>query len=412
MIKANTILKDTYFYTLAKLFPGISGFFFLIIFTRIIGIEEYGQYSLLISKFTLIVSFGFGWLNQSELRYPIGRYKSYNTSRMSLLACSAIIILPLIAFSIELENAFYLEFSKYFICIISIGIFTYVKTVFQSKILPKKVLNLSILQALFNLLIPLCAFLLITLDSNILLICSALSSLFSSIILIAIYNTKISNIFNTSFNKNDVFLKLKYGFPISIWSSVGLLLPYLDRFYINKFLTADQLGIYSSFNELIIRSFSFLIFPFTMALHPRIINLWNKGKKEESIRLITLAMKIILIFLIIIVLFMSVFKIEFFKIVILILPNLDKNSISLLIPLVSTGILWQLSFFTHKMIELKEKTFLMIIFILFSLVVNLIGNIYYLPYYGIIATAYTSLFSALTYCILTSAYFFYKSKKI
>ena len=120
-------------------------------------------------------------------------------------------------------------------------------------------------------------------------------------------------------------------------SSVGLLLPYLDRFYINKFLTAEQLGIYSSFNELIIRSFSFLIFPFTMALHPRIVNLWNKGKKEESIRLITLAMKIILIFLIIIVLFMSVFKIEFFKIVILILPNLDKNSISLLIPLVSTA---------------------------------------------------------------------------
>ena len=67
--------------------------------------------------------------------------------------------------------------------------------------------------------------------------------------------------------------------PVSIWSSLGLLLPYLDRYYIAKYLDSEALGIYSSASELSIRVFSFFIFPFIMALHPRIIKMWNSGQK-------------------------------------------------------------------------------------------------------------------------------------
>ena len=63
------ILKDAYYYLFSKVIPGIAGLLFIFIFTRILGISEYGKYSFLLSKFNLITSFSFGWLNQSVLRY-------------------------------------------------------------------------------------------------------------------------------------------------------------------------------------------------------------------------------------------------------------------------------------------------------------------------------------------------------
>ena len=69
-----------------------------------------------------------------------------------------------------------------------------------------------------------------------------------------------------------------------------------------------------------------------------------------------------------------------------------------------TGFLWQLSLLTHKLIELKEKSKLMAIMILISLIMSIISNYLFIPIYGIIATAYSSMFSALFYCLLTSIY--------
>ena len=56
----------------------------------------------------------------------------------------------------------------------------------------------------------------------------------------------------------------------------------------------------------------------------------------------------------------------------------------------------------HKPLELKERTHLMFIFILVSLIINIIGNILFIPQYGLIATAYTALISAIVYLVLAS----------
>ena len=84
------------------------------------------------------------------------------------------------------------------------------------------------------------------------------------------------------------------------------------------------------------------------------------------------------------------------------IPVFNNESKSLILPLLSAGFLWQLSLLTHKMLELNEQTKLMIFAILPSLIINLIGNKIFLPYYGGIATAYTAFFSALIYFFITS----------
>ena len=56
------------------------------------------------------------------------------------------------------------------------------------------------------------------------------------------------------------------------------------------------------------------------------------------------------------------------------------------------------------MMELKEQTMFMVIAIIPSLIINIIGNTYFLPTWGGIATAYSAFFSALIYFIITSIF--------
>tara|TARA_Y100001935_G_C17296878_1_gene506637 strand:- start:988 stop:2223 length:1236 start_codon:yes stop_codon:yes gene_type:complete len=403
------ILNDALYYFFSKLFPGIFGLLFIFIFTRLIGIVEYGQYSLLHSKINLIISFGFGWLNQSTLRYG-NILKEKNNHITFLTICILIISLVTIVLKI-IEGFTYNDFLLILFCIASMGCLSFFKTFYQSKLLPRSVFLLVNIQSFFSLLLPLFFFANGILSSKILLFCVGLSSLISIyIVLLLKKELSLFNSFNYKIKKNQIKKWLKFGVPVSIWSCMGLLLPYLDRFYINKFLNPELLGAYSSINELTLRTFSFIIFPFTMALHPRIVKLWNINKKIESFLVVVKSVKAVIAFLLICLVILFFFDNEIFIVIKYIIPSLPEEAKKIITPLISAGIIWQLSFFTHKMIELNEKTYLMIFFITISILINIVGNNIYILKYGIVATSYLSLLSALSYCLLTIIYFFYSKK--
>ena len=72
-----------------------------------------------------------------------------------------------------------------------------------------------------------------------------------------------------------------------------------------------------------------------------------------------------------------------------------------MIPIFLGGFLWQLALVIHKPLEIEERTLTMVGCIMFSLVINIIGNLFFLPIFGIIATAYTMIISAFTYIIFS-----------
>ena len=79
--------------------------------------------------------------------------------------------------------------------------------------------------------------------------------------------------------------------------------------------------------------------------------------------------------------------------------DLNPQYFHLLIPLLIGGFIWQFALLIHKPIELNKNTYLMLISIVIALIVNLIGNIVFLPRYGLIATAYTFILSGTVYVI-------------
>ena len=79
--------------------------------------------------------------------------------------------------------------------------------------------------------------------------------------------------------------------------------------------------------------------------------------------------------------------------------DLNPQYFHLLIPLLIGGFIWQFALLIHKPIELNKNTHLMLISILIALIINLIGNIFFLPKYGLIATAYSFILSGTVYVI-------------
>jgi len=410
MIPKRILLKETFLYAVSKTVPGFAGLASVILFMRIIGAEQYGQYSFLISQWYLIVAIGFGWLNQAQLRYysKDNTFDDYKAGQIRAFAYSGLISVIVFSVLSILQPRSIQLWGISIISIISIGGFNYIKTFFQAKLEPKKVIWLTLGQSILALSIPLGLFFLFQKNSFSILMGVGISFLLMTIIFGL--KKKVMKHFITDVSKPTKTGKIRvkkwffYGGPLSIWFAAGLAFPFLDRFFINLYLPGETLGVYAGIQELLTRIFSITIFPLTLALHPRIMNLWNDSKIREAIQTIRWGIGVILGLAIVLCIVIWLFDTIIFNILTIAIPQINSQYKSLLLPLLSAGFLWQFSFLTHKMLELKEKTHIMVVFLLISLFINMVGNSMYIPYFGVQATANTAFVSALVYCILTGIY--------
>jgi len=196
-----------------------------------------------------------------------------------------------------------------------------------------------------------------------------------------------------------------------LWFSLSLSLALLDRFFIKYYFEYETTGIYASFTDLVVRVFSILLFPLTLAVHPRIMSAWNTNKQSAAIALWWKALQYQLGIFIVLMAVVYIFTDNIFNMLMVILPDLNVSYSFLLMPILAGGFLWQFALLCHKPLEMDQRTKLMALLMLAALCVNLIGNIVYLPHYGIIATAYTYIASATVY-IITTIYFSWEKFKL
>ena len=213
-----------------------------------------------------------------------------------------------------------------------------------------------------------------------------------------------------SFSSNVIFEKntkkiqafFNYGAPLSIWLGISISLNFLDRYFIEYYFGSSLMGSYAGFSEFIIRIFSIVIFPITLAVHPILMNKWNKNKNiSDSLNALFQASLLQILICIFMLIPLLIFKDSIFSFIQAIIPQLDNSMKGIMIPIFLGGFLWQLALVLHKPLEIEERTLTMVGCIMFSLVINIIGNLFFLPIFGIIATAYTMIISAFTYIIFS-----------
>ena len=394
------LFRDTLYYSISKIIPGIAGLISVVLFFRLIGPEEYGKYSIIFSFTNLIAAFSFSWLNQSMLRY-----RSIYSSSMTILnpiSLGFIIgtILVILFVTITSTFGFPVIFSNKHIIFLalSIGFFNIIKSIFQSDELPNKVILITSYQ---SILMIICSIIIIRLfDKSAESLILGIS--FGYLIPILPYSNFFSiNVF-TKKNIEKIKPFFNYGVPLSIWLGVSLSLNLLDRYFIEYYYGSSLMGSYAGFSEFIIRIFSIFVFPITLAVHPILMNNWNKNKNinEFFIKLFKASIFQIIICLVMLGL-LFIFKNDFFYLIQIMIPEVDISMKKIMIPVFIGGFLWQLALIIHKPLEIEERTLIMVFCIIFSLVTNLIGNIFFLPKFGVSATAYTMIFSASIYILLS-----------
>jgi O-antigen/teichoic acid export membrane protein len=402
------LIKDSLKYSVTKIIPGVMGLIAVIVFIRMIGAEEYGKYSVQLSFLMACSAFTVGWLNQSTLRY----YSKYQNDQQlpqiffiglvfSLLLGSLILVIG----SLVTINSQKFPLTNIGLALfLALCFFQFLSTVLRAQLRPNVVIIVTALQSILGIVLPL--LLLWVLGPNHKYLLLGLAGSYIALPLVfSVFNIGRLKIFWLSANDNRHQYKLilseffRYGFPLSLWFGVSLSLPFFDRFFIEYFYGFENTGIYASFTDLVIRIFSILVFPLTLAAHPRIMSAWNNNNQSGAITIWRKALQYQLGIFIILVATVMIFTDQIFSLLMVALPELNISYSYLLMPILIGGFLWQFALLCHKPLEMDQRTKLMVVLMLAALCVNLIGNIVYLPHYGIIATAYTYMASAGVYII-------------
>ena len=401
----HALLTDSLKYSLTKVLPGIVGLFSVILIIKIIGTEEYGKYSILYSFVLTLTAFCGGWLSQALLRYYPGNNDNKtieNQAIFGLLISVVFGILILFWIYIIKGNILFQDTNIFLVMFFFIAVFIYQFqiSVYRSQIRPNMVVIVSSIQSILSLGIPL--FFIYFFGSEVKYIILGLT--------IAYLAPTIKNLFLKTFSiqkllqfkeiSNPLLFELfKFGWPLSIWLTISLSLQFFDRFFINYYFDNNLTGIFAGFYDLVVRTYSILIFPITMAVHPRMMSLWNKSIYSDAISILKIAMLIQFSIFSCIFIIANLFFEQISYILLWIFSDLNPEYFHLLIPLLIGGFIWQFALLIHKPIELNKNTYLMLISIVIALIVNLFGNIVFLPKYGLIATAYTFIFSGTVYII-------------
>jgi len=394
------LIGDSFFYLLTKIVPGLFGLISVIVFMRWVGADGYGQLTLILSFVMATGALSAGWLNQSVLRYFSQDEKKEEFSPAIFNGLLISILIGFIILILASQFLFELDLLSFIISYFAFAaiILFRLKTVHhQADLNPKYVTRITVIQSILGLLIPL--IILININHYLGILSGlALAYLFTSYrYLIGLNITKIKSIFSP-----NILLKkyIHFGLPLSLRISLGLFIPFIDRWLIMFFYGETITGLYAGYSEIILRVFSIILFPITLAIHPRVTKLWNDGKKRESLTLVRMGIWIQsgIFFLSFIVFY--VFEPQFFKLSQYLIPNLDSEFRSLGIPLLFAGFLWQVSLLLHKPLELKEKPIKMVWAIVFALGIAIVGNGIFLPKLGVIATAYSSIASASVYILM------------
>lgn len=410
MVKSNRLFLNNFsIYFLGLISSGLISFITIPLIVRYYGVEAYGSFSLVQNIILVLISFGGGWLNQCILRF-----NDYSSSfKITIFQLYFIVFLPLsfICFSILAFMGIGIFLSVIATITMFFGSVSAISvTFYQSKFNARKSFYFDFVRIIVFLLMILSFYYFFSkLGSLWRLMLSFFISYFISFLFLLKIDFKFLQIsfklFLNRFNKNyfiSYFKEnnhlLQYGWPLALWFTISSLLNVSDRYIIGYYLTDKDLGTYSAIYDLLYKGITMLYAPILISGYPIMSKKYNEGLKKEAYqflkKLILLEVGIFLIVLIVGFIFRS-----FFIEHIVGLPKTNAT-LGLVLPIMIGAFVWQLGMLMHKPLEFQLKTKKMLLFVSISLVINIILNMVFIPIYGVIFAAYSTLVSALIYLIL------------
>jgi len=404
-MKENGIIKDSAIYLTGKIIPGVIMFLSIPLFIRLFGEDIYGDYSLIITTVLLLNTFLTGWINQSYMRF----YTAVDDKEKLERQVYKILFLGNVLFIVigDILLKFY-GFDNIFIVIIdliiiSLSLFSFQIVAYRTKFKAVKVVIADSIRTIVFIvsILVLFYFLRSVFQYSILLLLFAnLLAYVSGVILLKpnLFQLKsLVSILKEKIELNEELKKMiSYGLPIAFWMVAAYLLNISDK-YVIEYYIEDELGKYAAVYDIFSKFMTLAFAPILLALQPTVIKLFNEGKEKESFSILkkTIGIEIVAFIVFIAVLYFtkSFIVTDFIKLK-------DSNSVNLVLPIFIGAFLWTISMLIHKPIELSGKTYIMLIAVILALIVNFVGNVLFIPVYGVIVAAYTTIIGSVVYLFI------------
>lgn len=391
--------KDALKYVPAQIAPALISFFAVAAYTRLLTPEQYGHYILVITTVAIVSSVGFGWINQSGIRYFEEHRKLNRLPRF--LSTSLISILGLLLIIVPLWYCTTIIFKKTwdidFVQLMRLGgILLITQTGCSFVLILARAGRRVFKYGLYVLLNSLGAFLIaialikfMNLGSNAILMGMIISS--GGVYLLELSGfckDHFIKLTNYSFNTLREFAS--YGIPMIGVSAGSLVISVCDRYVIRLFIDAEAVGIYSATYSLGHKAVVAIADILMLAAFPVILHTFVRKGKEKTSTLIENLLGIYLLALVPIV-FGGIVLSE--DLVGTILGQSFRGCHTIL-PWVMGGVFCErLSLYCGASLKLMKKTSYLLLIWGFGGIANIVLNIFLIPLFNIFGAAYATLAS-------------------
>lgn len=401
--KLKVLSKSNLFYLPFKVLEGLIGVLSLSLYTRLFGKEIYGSYNIINTSVALISILSIGWLRFVTTRY----IKEYNAGGRRKIFISSVfyayIISILIGGLVLIANIFLVVkqpsmFALSFYLLFYLG-YTF-SQLFVDLLLydDKRMMNILIITAT-AILKPLLVYYLhkLRFDPYLAIVagCAAVDLVFG---LYALRLMRFGSYIDLSLiDKKLVVEFVKYGFALIGLSITIYLLNAADKFVILHFWGDGAVGIYAANYAIASSSFTLLTLGLSKGFYPNLLSKWTSGNKVEAESVLSRALQNYLFLAVPAALGLCFVSYD--------MANLlfgEEYMVGYGVIGISTlgMFFFGLSEYFNKGFELKKDTFEITKNSTVAAILNLILNFIFIPFFGFIAAAYTSLASFAAYALI------------
>lgn len=268
-----------------KCVAGILSLAAISIRTHFIDPISFGNYSLITSSISLLISFFFTWIVESCGRF----YEETDNKKMFF---STYLILFIVSFLLSVGGLFLVNFFtgkglilKYFlyslILLFTMGFADICYQIFRMSHQISAYCFLTLFSSLFNILV----FILLPRSFGIVALFITTISINTFVAVVFFFYFRIHHLFSfKSFSFSLFKESIKYSLPlIAVWACIWIFNS-SDIFVINFFYpesTGGEIGVYNLAHSLSNQTIGIITSSFTFAVFPKAITLWNQKKYGE-----------------------------------------------------------------------------------------------------------------------------------
>ena len=382
--------KDILMQGIARIFGGFISFVSILVLTYIFDERELGRYNLILGAINVITSLSTLWLSQSILRF----YNKKNQIGFVFILTLLCIALSLVVYSLLSIITNYQNSIWVFIYIAMLVLYNILDALFRKA---RKLENYVALELSFSIgkVFPMLIIYKIIPNYNCIFISSSLAiMLLLFIILIKEKETIIKAKYTFDFIEFRKYIK--YGLPLAGLSISNWFLSSSDRYIIKYYESEAQVGVYSMNYSLANSIYMMFCLILINAMHPIIINEWEKDK-VRAIEIVSKTVEYYFLLMIPLTFYgclkskslLSFYKGQLYA---------DKNSIFIWTVL---GIfVYGLSLLYHKYYECTKESNNILRINIECAVFNVISNLFMVPRFGYEICSFTTFLSYVLYLLI------------